>query len=679
MRRRTETIELLSPAGNFEALVAAISGGADAVYVGGKNFGARAFAGNFDAEELRLAVEYCHLHGVKLYVTVNTLVYDREFSELLDYAVHLYKIGVDAIICADLGAIRRIKQRVPNLEIHASTQMSVHNTSGTFSAYDLGCTRVVPARELSLPDIKKIVDESPCEVEIFLHGALCVCYSGQCLFSSLVGGRSGNRGECAQPCRLPYNGEKYPLSLKDLSLAEHITEILDTGIASLKIEGRMKSAEYVYRVTSIYRRLLDEERNANSVEKKELADIFSRGGFTDGYFVGKTEKNMTGVRSERDKENTRAVVKTQFALERVSVCAEAKMKLGEPSSLTLILGEKRVTAYGSSPVAALNAPLENGAVCERLSKMGNTYLSLLPSDIKLALDEGINLSPSAINSLRREAAALMQSCEREFSEEITPCNEKTPKREYKRLRTALFFNEKSFSEAFTSSSDSFSNLDIIFLPLKGYDSHEGKTAGVYLPPIIFDSEMAEVREMLSIASARGAKYALVGNIGAISLAQEANLIPVADFRLNVSNRAAREALFELGVENIILSPELTPPMARDIGGSVITYGRIPLMITERCFMRENFGCDKCGKCSLSDRTGAAFPMMREYSHRNIIFNSAPTYMGDKKAELVKNSLYSEHFIFSTESPREIIDTLRKIDASAPLNRSVRRMGKRESK
>ena len=281
MKRKNDLPELLAPAGSFEALRAAVSAGADAVYIGGKSFGARAFAKNFDIDEIKRATELCHLHGVKIYVTVNTLVFDRELSELSDFAEELYRIGVDAIISADLGAIAEIRRRVPNMEIHASTQMSLHNAEGADAAAALGCERVVLARELSEKDIREVTEKCKTETEVFLHGALCVCHSGQCLFSSLVGGRSGNRGECAQPCRLPF-GKGYPLSLKDLSLSAHIKSLIDSGVASLKIEGRMKSPDYVYKVTSIYRRLLDENRNASKTEETELKRIFSRGGFTDG-------------------------------------------------------------------------------------------------------------------------------------------------------------------------------------------------------------------------------------------------------------------------------------------------------------------------------------------------------------------------------------------------------------
>ena len=280
MRRKTKLPELLAPAGSFEALTAAISGGADAIYIGGKSFGARAYAKNFDIEEIKRAAELCHIHGVKLYATVNTLVFDRELYDLSDYVYELYCAGVDALICADLGAIAEIRRRVPDMPIHASTQMCVHNTAGADAAQALGCERVVVARELSEEDIRTVVEKSKAEVEVFLHGALCVCHSGQCLMSSLVGGRSGNRGECAQPCRLPY-GKGYPLSLKDLSLASHIKSLIDRVVASLKIEGRMKSPSYVYRVTKIYRTLLNEAREADKKEEEELKKVFSRGGFTD--------------------------------------------------------------------------------------------------------------------------------------------------------------------------------------------------------------------------------------------------------------------------------------------------------------------------------------------------------------------------------------------------------------
>ena len=292
--------ELLSPAGSPEALRAAVMGGADAVYIGGNEFNARINAANFTLDEIKKAADFCHKNGVRLHVAVNILILDREMKRALEYIKDLYLCGVDAIICADMGLAREIHRHFPDLELHASTQMSGHNSDAAKLLSDMGFSRMVCAREMSREDIFTLCKNSPIDIEMFIHGAICVCHSGQCLMSSLIGGRSGNRGLCAQPCRMQYNGS-YPLSIKDMCLASHITEILRLGVCSLKIEGRMKSPEYVYGVTKIYRRLLDEGRNATEKEIKELTNLFSRSGFTDGYFTKKISKQMNGIRSEADK------------------------------------------------------------------------------------------------------------------------------------------------------------------------------------------------------------------------------------------------------------------------------------------------------------------------------------------------------------------------------------------
>ncbi len=671
MKRRAELPELLAPAGDMKCLYAAVRAGADAIYVGGRSFGARAYAKNFDLSELKDAVEYCHLHGVKLYVTVNTLIYDRELKELSDYVAELWHIGVDAVITADLGAIREIKRRTPNLAIHASTQMSVHNTDGANAAAELGCERVVLARELSRENIASVTEKSDIETEVFLHGALCVCHSGQCLLSSLVGGRSGNRGECAQPCRLPYSGG-YPLSLADLSLADHINELIDSGVASLKIEGRMKSPDYVYTVTSIYRRLLNEQRCASNAERASLKRVFSRGEFTDGYFKGDKFNKMTGVRSERDKEESRAIEAIDASLERVRISASASIRRGEPSSLTLRLGDRIATAYGPIPTDAISSPLTDDGVKDRLAKMGTTAFSLDKKDIELTLDSGINLPPSAINALRRDAAALLASSERE---PITTCfmPENLTRHVGDPLKTALFLKGSLYADLLRSGSFVTDSFDIVFLPL---DSFHNEANGIYLPPVIFDSEMENAEHMIDKAIGMGARYALVGNIGHVSLAKRKGLIPIGDFRLNVTNSYSRATYSELGITDVILSPELTLPMARDIGGGEIVYGRIPLMITERCFIKENFTCKKCENASFKDRTGTSFPLIREFGHRNLLLNSRPTYMGDRKSELRGAGILHEHFIFSTEGSAETENTVSLYSRSEPLHTEVRRIGKR---
>ena len=670
MRRAGALPELLAPAGDMECLFAAVAAGADAVYVGGRAFGARAYAKNFDIDELRLAAEYCHLHGTKLYVTVNTLIYDKEMHELSDFAADLYRIGVDAVIVADLGAIREIKRRVPGLEIHASTQMSVHNTDGAIAAARLGCTRVVVARELSYDDAVSVTEGSPIETEIFLHGALCVCHSGQCLMSSLVGGRSGNRGECAQPCRLPYNSG-YPLSLSDLSLAKWIPELIKSGVASLKIEGRMKSPEYVYTATKIYRRLLDENRRATDAEMRELRAVFSRGEFTDGYFKKDKFSRMTGVRSEADKSISRELKVEGLGPIRVPVKARVKIKLGEPSEMTLYGIGREARVFGAAAGAAINRPLDADEVKKRLSKMGATHLSLDTSDIELILDSGVNLSPGDINALRRAAAEAFASTERELLDRgFIPENMTRDSTSY--YKTAQFYRTAEYL-SFAKRHPNEADFDVVFLPLSDFS---GRANGVFLPPVIFDSEREGIASALLTARERGAVYALVGNIGHIELARRAGLIPIGDFRLNVTNGYTKAEYRALGVESFILSPELTLPMARDIGGGEIVYGRIPLMITERCFIKENFGCEDRDGAYLEDRTGARFPIICEAGHRNLILNSRPTYMGDRKRELADAKISHGHFLFTTESASEIYKVVSAYKAGEPLRTEVRRIGKR---
>ena len=679
MRRKDNLPELLAPAGDFECLVAAVKGGADAVYIGGKLFSARAYAKNFDIDEIKKAVSYCHLHGVKLYVTMNILIYEGELDEAVAFAGELYVAGVDALIIADLGLVAAIREKLPEFELHASTQMSVNNSVGADLAYDLGCTRVVLARELSGNNMKDVTEACKAETEVFLHGALCVCHSGQCLFSSMIGGRSGNRGECAQPCRLPYNGGKYVLSLSDLSLAEHVKELIDSGVASLKIEGRMKSPDYVYTVTSIYRRLLDENRNSNKKENEKLERAFSRGGFTDGYFTGDTFKKMTGIRTEADKRISENEEKGDFSLERTRVKAKVRMRLGMASQMMLygVDIDREVTVFGEEPSVAKNAPLTEESVKDRLSKMGNTLLSLAKEDIELELDDGINLSPSLINRLRRDAAERFEDFTRVLDGADNGVKTHTPPGDFSReapKRTAMFFSTDSLLRLDGHVRGYF---DALIVPLTEYRRCKDVANGVYLPPVIMEHELDRVKAMMREARAAGAKYALIGNPSHLALASELDFELIGDFRLNVTNVGSRRMWRELGVSDAVISPELTARQARAVGGRAVVYGRIPLMLTERCFMKENFGCDKCGKCTLVDRKGIKFPMMREFEHRNIIFNSAYTYMGDKLDEIAGISAY--HFIFTTERADEVkavVDAF-KSKRPFPLNGQFRRMGKRK--
>ena len=695
MRRRTDLPELLAPAGDMDALCAALLAGADAIYIGGEAYGARAYAKNFTKEEIEYAVRLCHARGVRLFVTVNTLIYDRELDGAYEYCEFLHSVGVDAVIVCDLGLMSRLREGIPDLELHASTQLGVHNTAGADFAYALGCPRVVVARECSLRDIKKICDLSRAEIEVFAHGALCVCHSGQCLFSSMVGGRSGNRGECAQPCRLPYNGGKYPLSLKDLSLCMHIPELIDSGVASLKIEGRMKSAAYVYGVVSVYRRLLDGRRNATRLELEYLEGLFSRGGFTDGYFTEKLS-SMTGIRSESDKKSTRESECEDIELTRLPVRMLAGFEYGMPSALEIgltvesrLFGVSREVvchAAGATPDYARSQPLARDRVEDRLKKLGGTDFA--PGLVTVQVGEGINLSPASINELRREGvAALETALNRPLFELLGMSAPAVTDAELPRVTGADFGKRFNIASIFLGECYSTPEVrdacegyfDCVFLPLSAFENADLPTdparLGVIFPPVITEREWERVKRELSSVREQGISYALIGSIGHIALATELGFSVLGDIGLNIANTASMNFLRSLGFTEAVLSPELTLPQARDIKSLVTVLGRIPLMITERCATTECEGCGACGDFSLVDRMGEKFPVLREPPHRSRIFNSRPTYMLDREDVLSGAGVTMRHFILC-EKPREALELIRCAKEGIAPDFPIRRLGKR---
>ena len=662
--------ELLCPAGDAMALAAAIDAGADAVYLGSTDFNARKNATNFTADSMREAIKLAHAYGVKVYITQNTLVFDRELSAYLSAAESAITAGVDALIVADMGGAAELHRRFPEVELHASTQMAGHNAEAAGVLADMGFSRMVCAREMSLADIRHFCRTSPIEAEVFVHGALCVCHSGQCLFSSVVGGRSGNRGECAQPCRLPYRsagGNGYPLSLKDLALAEHIPALIEAGVASLKIEGRMKSPEYVRDVTRIYRRLLDERRGADRTEMKTLAEIFSRGGFTDGYFRGRVDSSMLGVRSEGDKQKSRELEPFRSIERKLPLDMEAHILRDRPICLTVICGDRKATVEGPVPFEAQTAPLSREAVAKNLTKLGATVYRL--RNLEIRLDEGLMLPLSALNALRRDAvAALSENTEK--APLFVECEPLSPTGKTVPVKTARFCDPKQIP------AEAHRFFDILYLPLEHYD---GSVSGVILPPVIFDSEMPRVRAMLAEAKDKGARHALVGNIGHIALARAYGLELHGDLRLNVTNNASVFTTEQLGFLDIILSPELTLPQARDIDGTkqAIVYGRLPLMTLEKCVGREIGTCADCekGDIMLVDRRGAAFPVLRAFDHRSVIYNSLPTGMSDMTDRLDLAGLLGQHFVFSVESREEVCRVIKAYREGIALGVPVRRMGK----
>ena len=489
--------ELLAPAGSLDALRAAVNAGADAVYFGGGSYNARINAHNFTNDEIAYAIKLLHSHGKKAYITLNTLVLDKEIEEYLRFSEFAANCYADALIVADIGGAAAIHRHIPSLELHASTQMSGHNVAEAEILKSLGFSRMVCAREMPREDVEFLVRNSPLETEMFVHGALCVCHSGQCLFSSLVGGRSGNRGECAQPCRLPYTTadgkETFPLSLKDLSLANHLTELVEMGVRSLKIEGRMKSPEYVFGVTKAFRTLLDNGADANERELSSLAKIFSRGGFTDGYYKNNINSSMLGVRSDSDKQNSKKITMTapenitSLELVKTPIDVFARIKQGKVCELTFTAENTAVTVKGAVAQEAINAPLSFEDVKRSLTKLGNTPFCVKSFDAELS--DGTIVPVSALNALRRQAAeqleALLNAKKSENDAHFEKYIPESSKSERKLAKSARFSSPEQIPEC------AYQFFDIIYLPL---DKFGGECNGIILPPVIFDGEREKVEK-----------------------------------------------------------------------------------------------------------------------------------------------------------------------------------------
>ena len=659
-------IELLAPAGDKAALISAIANGADAVYFGLDIFNARIRAENFTLENVEEQIILCHAHGVKAYVTLNTQLYNKELPLMLEYVGKLYEKGIDALIVADFGVASLIKRYYPDFEIHASTQASVHNKNGAeLLNKELGFSRVVLARELDKGSIEYISNSDEYETEIFVHGAHCMSVSGQCLASFCMGGRSGNRGECAQPCRLPYSIGKekgYPLSLKDMSLSTHIEEILNSGTASLKIEGRMKSSTYVGGTVKIWRELLGKKRSANKQELSTLEALFSRGGFTDGYFTGNINKTMLGVRSDKDKEASLLQEKESVELDKVGICLRAELYIGKKSKLTLTHMGKSVTAYGDVVERANNAPMSYEDVKKNLIKFGSTPFYVQDLDIKM--DEGIIIKNSSLNALRRASIQMLFETGRK-AKEIALEKPKTDT-SLGKIKTAIFESIEQIPE----NSDYF---DIVFISAEEYFcslSDKSRVNGIALPPVVLDKEWSEVKKMLSYAQYEGIKYALVSNIGQIERVKKFGFEIIADFRFNIFNSYTLEFLNGLNIKRAIVSPELSLAQLRDFKNqSIIAYGKLPVMVTHKCVLKDTVGC-KAGKGYLKDRQGAMLYTRCEFGHRNVIYNSVPIYMADKIKDIEN---YSHHFIFSDESDCEAYKIIEAYKKGQPANTGIKRI------
>ena len=666
-------MELLAPAGSMEALRAAVCNGADAVYLGADTFNARMNARNFSAADLQEAVVYCHVRGVKVHLTLNTLVLDREMPRAAELIRLAASCGVDAFIVQDLGMVSLCRQLAPDVPIHASTQMSIHSLEGVMEAAALGCSRVVLARELPAEEIAHICKKSPVEIEVFVHGALCMCYSGQCYLSSVIGRRSGNRGQCAQPCRLPYGygrfeSTRYPLSLKDNCLAGELDELRRMGVASIKIEGRMKRPEYVAIVTRAYRTVLNGGKLTPS-DLQELETAFSRQGFTDGYFRGQTGSDMFGRRQEgEDTADLFASARTTYEQgepQRIGVRFYAMIRRGEPAQLAVEDPDGNLCrTRGPVPEQAVYRSLTPQDLEQQLKKTGGT--PYLCTAVRSSLDPDLMLPASAINAMRRDVIAELTAKRGRAAPARLNAYDEPP-------RYDGIAGEPQLTIAVRTAGQITSRMlsmkpTVLYVPLSELAEHpdlpqrvsvETQLAAI-LPRVIWSGELAPVARQLRTVYEMGVRQVLAGNLGQLHIARAAGFAVRGDFGLNIVNSRAMRYLREQGLDSQLLSFELTLPQIRDISKAVpaelLIYGRLPLMLMENCVMKNRTGICACqtGTVRLVDRVGEEFPIVKDPGTcRNVLLNGKKLYLLDKKDALRGMGLWALRLQFTTENPGEI--------------------------
>ena len=666
-------MELLAPAGSMEALRAAVCNGADAVYLGAGTFNARMNARNFSAADLQEAVVYCHVRGVKVHLTLNTLVLDREMPRAAELIRMAASCGVDAFIVQDLGMVSLCRQLAPDVPIHASTQMSIHSLEGVLEAAALGCSRVVLARELPAEEIAHICKKSPVEIEVFVHGALCMCYSGQCYLSSVIGRRSGNRGQCAQPCRLPYGygrfeSTRYPLSLKDNCLAGELDELRRMGVASIKIEGRMKRPEYVAIVTRAYRTVLNGGKLMPS-DLQELETAFSRQGFTDGYFRGQTGSDMFGRRQEgEDTADLFASARATYEQgepQRIGVRFYAMIRRGEPAQLAVEDPDGNLCrTRGPVPEQAVYRSLTPQDLEQQLKKTGGT--PYLCTAVRSSLDPDLMLPASAINAMRRDVIAELTAKRGRAAPARLNAYDEPP-------RYDGIAGEPQLTIAVRTAGQITSRMlsmkpTVLYVPLSELAEHpdlrqrvsvETQLAAI-LPRVIWSGELAPVARQLRTVYEMGVRQVLAGNLGQLHIARAAGFAVRGDFGLNIVNSRAMRYLREQGLDSQLLSFELTLPQIRDISKAVpaelLIYGRLPLMLMENCVMKNRTGICACqtGTVRLVDRVGEEFPIVKDPGTcRNVLLNGKKLYLLDKKDALRGMGLWALRLQFTTENPGEI--------------------------
>jgi peptidase, U32 family len=686
---RNKDFELLAPAGSLEILKGVIESGADAVYVGGSMFGARAYANNFTEEELLEAIDFAHLRGVKVYLTVNTLIKNSEFSKLYDYLLPYYKRGLDAVIVQDIGVVKAIHEYFPSMEIHTSTQMTVTGADGVRFLSQFGVTRVVMAREVSLAEMKRIHEETGMELEAFVHGALCYSYSGQCLFSSILGGRSGNRGRCAQPCRLPYTVEgkkdEYILSLKDMCGIKALDKLHDAGVYSLKIEGRMKQLEYACGVVKYYRSYIDSKKPVSDADYDRIKALGNRCGFTDRYYFDHNGSDMVTYVKPNFVSNA---AEPSPEKRKLSIEGELVLREGEPGSLTVKRGDVTYKASIEPVSAALKAPLDKKAAIDRINKTGDTDFEF--SHIKAQIGENVFVPNGALNKLRRDAISglcdkLLKKYYRNdarYADMSSMCElpEHVVKSDAAHEDGAV--NAKDYTaicscmtRAQLDTLISYDCFDVFYLDFDMYDRNTliqqfaddvkcltKRNKKVYLMmPTIFRADSSDyfvsIAKELDKVSFEGF---VVKNYEELYLTE--NLFTgknvILDHNMYTFNDVSKSAFFEHGVSGDTVPLELNSReiMHRNnIGSQMIVYGYYPLMTTANCVHKNTKGCDKKQKLIyLKDRYNKSFAVCNNCKEcYNTIYNSLPTMLTKNIGKLKEAGIRSFRYSFTIETPKQI--------------------------
>lgn len=677
-------VEILAPAGSMECLRAAVAAGADAIYLGGTKFGARAYAQNLSEEDLVQAIEYVHIHGRKIYMTVNTLLKDRELNELYAYLLPYYKAGLDGVIVQDIGAVKFIGEYFPEMPVHASTQMTITNTLGADFLKRYGITRVVPARELSLKEIRDMKKQTGLEMECFVHGALCYCYSGQCLLSSMIGGRSGNRGQCAQPCRLPYQTEgKKPadlMSLKDLCTIDILPELIDAGIDSFKIEGRMKQPEYVYTVVKMYRKYADQylklqkegkgksSYHVSEADKRELLATYQRRGYCEGYYYQHNGKDMVSLKRPKNGRDGSAEEKPwQDIKVQEKINGILTLSVGNRAKLTVSCGDVAVECIGQEVQAAQKQPLDPARIEKQMRKTGNTEFTF--DNLEILIEGNVFLPMQALNELRREGIEeLTEQIQMQYRREEAGCGMKTA--------TAGFDSDAdgvtetagkkecciSASVQNKAQLDTAVNSKIRYIYLEEdveFEREDGVQYFLAMPYIFRENTIKRYEKMYTEIEK---KYdgILIRNWESYAwLKQHEYQKEIrSDYNLYIFNRKTKEELRRLGIARGTASVELNDRELARIGIEeqvFIAYGYQPVMISAGCIQKTSASCDgKGGVLSISDRYQKKFAV-RRYCRDcyNVMYNSAPLFLADKAEEVHALAPAELRLDFTTESSGQV--------------------------